>query len=51
MLEEAEANLQLSKEAFPLILSLLAPLHQAGSAFSQTAAVVFLTALYDVPLP
>jgi Na+/H+-dicarboxylate symporter len=51
MLEEAEENLKLSKEAYPLILSLLAPLHKAGSALFQAAAVVFLAALYDVPLP
>lgn len=51
MLEEAEENLRLSKEAYPLILSLLAPLHKAGSALFQAAAVVFLAALYDVPLP
>ncbi|MBT8398374.1 MAG: dicarboxylate/amino acid:cation symporter [Gemmatimonadetes bacterium] len=51
MLEEAEDNLKLSKEVYPLILSLLAPLNKAGSALFQAASVVFLAGLYDVPLP
>ncbi len=51
MLEEAEDNLKLSKEVYPLILSLLAPLNKAGSALFQAASVVFLAALFEVPLP
>jgi Na+/H+-dicarboxylate symporter len=51
MLEEADTNLKLSKESYPLILSLLAPLNKPGSALFQSASVVFLAALYDVPLP
>ena len=50
MLEEAEDNLKLSKEVYPLILSLLAPMNKAGSALFQAASVVFLAGLYDVPL-
>lgn len=51
MLEEAEENLGLSEEVYPLVLSLLAALNKAGSALFQAAAVVFLAHLYDVPLP
>lgn len=51
MLEEAQDNLGLSREAYPLILSLLAPMNKAGSALFQGASVVFLAALYDVPIP
>jgi len=51
MLEEAEDNLKLSREAYPLILSLLSALNKAGSALFQAASVVFLASLYDVPLP
>ena len=51
MLEEAEDNLGLSEEVYPLVLSLLAALNKAGSALFQAASVVFLAHLYDVPLP
>ncbi len=51
MLEEAEDNLGLSEEIYPLVLSLLAALNKAGSALYQAAAVVFLAHLYNVPLP
>jgi Na+/H+-dicarboxylate symporter len=51
MLEEAEDNLHLSEEVYPLVLSLLAALNKAGSALFQAASVVFLAHLYDVPLP
>ena len=51
MLEEAEDNLDLSEEVYPLVLSLLAALNKAGSALFQAASVVFLAHLYDVPLP
>lgn len=51
MLEEAEKNLNLSDEVYPLVLSLLAALNKAGSALFQAASVVFLAHLYDVPLP
>lgn len=51
MFEEAEDNLRLSKDVYPLVLSLLAALNKAGSALFQAAAVVFLASLYDVPLP
>ncbi len=51
MLEEADSNLKLSRESYPLILSLLAPLNKPGSALFQSASVVFLAALYGVPLP
>jgi Na+/H+-dicarboxylate symporter len=51
MLEEAEDNLGLSEEVYPLVLSLLAALNKAGSALFQAAAVVFLAHLYGVPLP
>lgn len=51
MLEEAQENLELSPEAYPLILALLAPMNKPGSALFQAASVVFLAALYDVPLP
>ena len=51
MLEEAEDNLKLSKDSYPLILSLLAPMNKPGSALFQASSVVFLAALYDVPLP
>lgn len=51
MFEEAEDNLHLSKDVYPLVLSLLAPLNKAGSALFQAAAVVFLASLYGVPLP
>jgi Na+/H+-dicarboxylate symporter len=50
MLEEAEDNLGLSEEVYPLVLSLLAALNKAGSALFQAASVVFLAHLYDVPL-
>lgn len=50
MLEEAEDNLGLSPEVYPLVLSLLAALNKAGSALFQAASVVFLAHLYDVPL-
>jgi len=51
MLEEAADNLKLSEEVYPLVLSLLAALNKAGSALFQSASVVFLAHLYDVPLP
>ncbi len=51
MLEEAEDNLKLSEEVYPLVLSLLAALNKAGSALFQAASVVFLAHLYDVSLP
>lgn len=51
MLEEADENLHLSEEVYPLVLSLLAALNKAGSALFQAASVVFLAHLYDVPLP
>ena len=51
MMEEAGSNLKLSREVYPLVLSLLAPLHKAGSALFQAAAVVFLASVYDIPFP
>lgn len=51
MLEEAEDNLGLSEEVYPLVLALLAALNKAGSALFQAASVVFLAHLYEVPLP
>ena len=51
MLEEAEDNLGLSEEVYPLVLSLLAALNKAGSALFQAASVFFLAHLYDVALP
>jgi Na+/H+-dicarboxylate symporter len=51
MMEEAGSNLKLSPEVYPLVLSLLAPLHKAGSALFQAAAVVFLASVYDLPFP
>jgi len=51
MLEEAEDNLGLSEEVYPLVLSLLAALNKAGSALFQAASVVFLAHIYGIPLP
>jgi DAACS family dicarboxylate/amino acid:cation (Na+ or H+) symporter len=51
LLEEAEDNLKLSEEVYPVVISLLAVLNKAGSALFQAASVVFLASLYDVPLP
>jgi Na+/H+-dicarboxylate symporter len=51
LLEEAEDNLKLSEEVYPIVLALLAVLNKAGSALFQAAAVVFLAWVYDVPLP
>jgi Na+/H+-dicarboxylate symporter len=51
MMEEAEDNLGLSDEVYPLVLSLLASMNKAGSALFQGASVVFLASVYDVPLP
>jgi Na+/H+-dicarboxylate symporter len=51
MMEEAEDNLKLSDEVYPLVLSLLASMNKAGSALFQGASVVFLASVYDVPLP
>jgi Na+/H+-dicarboxylate symporter len=51
MLEEAEDNLHLSKEVYPIVIPLLAPLNKAGSALFQAASVVFLAHIYEVALP
>lgn len=51
MMQEADSRLGLSRDVYPLVLSLLAPLHKAGSALFQAAAVVFLASVYGVPFP
>jgi Na+/H+-dicarboxylate symporter len=51
LLEEADENLRLSEDVYPIVLSLLAVLNKAGSALFQAAAVVFLAWVYEVPLP
>ena len=50
MFEDAEA-LGVSPAVSSLVLSLGAAINRAGSALFQAGAVVFLAALYDVPLP
>ena len=50
MFEDAKA-LGVSPAVSSLVLSLGAAINRAGSALFQAGAVVFLAALYDVPLP
>ncbi len=50
MFEDAEA-LGVSPPVSSLVLSLGAAINRAGSALFQAGAVVFLAALYGVPLP
>jgi Na+/H+-dicarboxylate symporter len=50
MLEAAEQRLGVSRPVAGLVLSLGASLNRAGSALFQGSALVFLAALYDVPL-
>ncbi|MCY4400222.1 MAG: dicarboxylate/amino acid:cation symporter [Gemmatimonadetes bacterium] len=49
MLQEAEA-LGLSKSNFTLVLPLAASINRPGSALFQSASLVFLAAMYGVPL-
>ena len=49
MLQEAE-KLGLSKSTFSLILPLAASINRPGSALFQSASLVFLAAMYGVPL-
>ena len=49
MLQEAE-KLGLSKETFTLVLPLAASINRPGSALFQSASLVFLAAMYGVPL-
>ena len=49
MLQEAE-KLGLSKSSFTLVLPLAASINRPGSALFQSASLVFLAAMYGVPL-
>ncbi len=49
MLQEAE-KLGLSKRTFTLVLPLAASINRPGSALFQSASLVFLAAMYGVPL-
>ena len=49
MLQEAE-RLGLSKSTFSLVLPLAASINRPGSALFQSASLVFLAAMYGVPL-
>ncbi len=49
MLQEAE-KLGLSKSSFTLVLPLAASINRPGSALFQSASLVFLAAMYGIPL-
>ncbi|GMV08137.1 MAG: glutamate:proton symporter [Gemmatimonadota bacterium] len=51
MIEEAEANLELTPTIATLVLPLGASMYRPGSALFQGASVIFLAHLYGVPVP
>jgi len=50
LMQEGHDNFQLSESVANFVLSLGAAINRAGSALFQGAAVVFVAALYDVPI-